>query len=466
MKRRRFITDSAQGIAALSLAAQFPELFADPGKTNVLFVSIDDMSDWAGPFGTANQKVFTPGLDKLAAMGTTFTRAYCAAPACGPSRNAVMSGVHPINYSDDGWGHFRQYAGNSVVIPQLFKDAGYKVLGAGKLFHGAFTKDDRAEFENPSVEPAMWNEYKNFPPDPLVAQMEKSAKIKFGPLYSDNEEGMPDRQILRWAQQQISQTHDRPFFLGVGFYRPHLPWFLPQRFFDLYPLDQIRIPDVPIDDLADIPQKGQDLSLKGDDHRTILSEGNWAKAIQAYLASMTFADDCLLQLLNSLEASPHKDQTLIVLWTDHGWHLGEKLGWRKFKLWERATKVPLIFAGPGVAKGAKNNSVVSLMDVRPTLVDLAFGQTVSSEFGVSLREHLSNPAKPLNRPVVTAWGKPEDRHVTVRTDRWRYILYSDGTEELYDHDADPKEHFNLLATEKSKSLLQDTVRALKAVVGR
>jgi arylsulfatase A-like enzyme len=181
MKRRRFIADSAQGIAAFSLAAQFPELFAQPGKTNVLFISIDDMSDWAGPFGTANQKVFTPGLDKLAAMGTTFTRAYCAAPACGPSRNAVMSGVHPINYSDDGWGQFRQYAGDSVVIPQLFKDAGYKVLGAGKLFHGAYSKDDRVEFDNPSIEPSMWNEYKNLPPDTQVAAMERSSAITFGP---------------------------------------------------------------------------------------------------------------------------------------------------------------------------------------------------------------------------------------------------------------------------------------------
>jgi arylsulfatase A-like enzyme len=173
-----------------------------------------------------------------------------------------------------------------------------------------------------------------------------------------------------------------------------------------------------------------------------------------------------LQLLNSLEAGPHKDNTLVVLWTDHGWHLGEKLGWRKFKLWERATKVPLIFAGPGVARGAKNNSIVSLMDIRPTLADLSLGRSVTSQFGNSLREHLKDPAKDLNRPVVTAWGKADDRHVTVRSDRWRYILYSDGTEELYDHDVDPKEQVNLLAGAASRRLLQDVVRQLRTVIGR
>lgn len=377
-----------------------------------------------------------------------------------------MSGVHPLRYSDDGWGHFRQYSGDTPVIPEIFMKEGYSVLGAGKLFHGAYSNDERVEFDNPNVDPAMWTAYKNLPPDTQVASRESRGKISFGPLYSDNEEAIPDRQILRWAQDQLSLNHAKPFFLGVGFFRPHLPFFVPQRFFDMYPLDQIKIPDVPVDDLSDVPAKGQALSLGNRDHQTITAAGNWAKVIQAYLASLTFADDCVLQLLNTLESSTHRDTTLIVLWSDNGWHLGEKLGWRKFKLWERATKVPLIMAGPGIARGVINSSVVSLMDIKPTLADLALGKIVPSEFGISLREHVSSPGKILNRPVVTAWGTSNDRHVSVRTDRWRYILYSDGTEELYDHDVDPKEHINLLADESSKRLLINPVKALRAVIGR
>lgn len=467
MKRRSFLEVGAKGAAILGLSKAFPEILAQAGNKNILFISIDDMSDWAGPFGTANQKVYTPGIDKLAAMGTTFTKAYCAAPACGPSRTALMTGVHPLGYFDEGWGPFNQYAKPEQAIPKIFLDAGYKVLGTGKLFHGQYDYEDpNIGFKDPSVDPNMWSDYKNLPADPLIKDGHMGSKIVWGPLYSNDEEAMPDRQILRWAQDRLLENHGKPLFLGVGFYRPHLPWFVPQRFFDMYPLEGIKIPDVPFHDLEDVPAPGRSMSLASKDHQIITGEGNWAKAIQAYLASMSFADDCLLQLLDSLEKGPNKDNTMIVLWTDHGWHLGEKLGWRKFKLWERATKVPLIFAGPGIAKGAKNDSVVSLMDVKPTLTEMALGQTTTSEYGISLRGHLSSPGQNKSRPVVTAWGPANDRHVSVRSDRWRYIQYADGSEELYDHDADPKEHINLLAQESSKALLAGTVSALRAVIGR
>lgn len=464
--RRKFLRGSAYSAAMISLSNALKMANAQGDKKNVLFISIDDMSDWAGPFGTSYQTVHTPGIDKLAAMGTTFTRAYCAAPACGPSRTAVMSGVHPLGYSDEGWGPFRNYVGNTKVIPQLFKDAGYNVMGAGKLFHGIYSKDEKVEWQDQNYEAGIWSNYYKMPPDP---QIHPNYNFSWGPLYSGNEESMPDRKILRWAKDRLSEQQTDPFFLGVGFYRPHLPWFVPQKYFDMYPLDGIRVPDVPLFDLNDVPAKGRALSLGPDgkgDHANVIAKGEWKKAVQAYLASITFADNCLLELINTFQASPHKDNTIIVLWTDHGWHLGEKLGWRKFKLWERATKVPLLMAGPGIAAGVKNDNIVSLMDVKPTLTDLAMGMTTTSEHGTSLKSVLQNPNIKTDRKAVTSWGDGNDRHVSVRSGRWRYILYSDGSQELYDHSVDPKEHVNLLSKDSAAAKLAGVVSSLRSVVGK
>ena len=431
-------------------------------QKNILFISIDDLNDWGGPFQSSYQKVFTPGLDKLASMGTTFSKAYCAAPACGPSRTSLMSGLHPKQFSDDGWKNFREYVGNNKVLPEIFKENGYNVYGCGKLFHGQHDyNQENVPWRDINYESKLWTEYMAFPGDPTIYEKIKDERFIYGAHYP-NEEDMPDRKILKWAKSILARKQEKPFFLGVGFYRPHLPWLVPKKYFDMYPLEGIQVPNVPAHDLSDVPPIGVNMATGGaQDHKRITGRNEWKNAIQGYLASITFADNCLLELLGALEASGYQDNTLIVLWSDHGWHLGEKLGWRKFKMWERATKVPLMFAGPGIQRNVTCETVVSLMDVLPTLTDMALGKTFFSERGSSLKNVLANPRRIEERYALTSTGPSNQRHYTVRSSRWRYIQYSDGSQELYDHINDPNEWFNLLNKESSRSKLLDVVQNLK-----
>lgn len=471
INRREFIGTSIGAGVTIALGSSLQQIAQASAKgKNILFISIDDLNDWGGPFGTAYQKVYTPGIDLLSSMGTTFTKAYCGAPACGPSRNSLMTGLHPMNMPDQGWEPFYKYTGRENSIPQIFKDGGYHVMGGGKLFHGHHNhKDPNIPWQDTN-DPGVWDEYFKTPDDPTVFEKvnKDHSHFVFGSHYPGNEESMPDRKTLKWAKDKLAANYGKPFFLGVGFYRPHLPWLVPQKYFDMYPLDKIVIPEAPFHDLEDVPEKGKDLS-GGSDHRRMLKDNEWKKAIQGYLASITFADNCLLELLNSLNASKHKDNTLIVLWTDHGWHLGEKLGWRKFKLWERATKVPMIFAGPGVAKNVKNDNVVSLMDIKPTITDMLLDNKKPSQYGESMKALLSNPTRREDRAAVTSVSESGDgskKAFSVRNARWRYIEYSDGTAELYDHHADAQEHFNLLAKESSKKHLDSIVAMLKSKAGK
>lgn len=472
--RRDFIGTTIGAGITIALGANFRQIAEASAKgKNILFISIDDLNDWGGPFGTAHQKVYTPGIDLLSSMGTTFTRAYCAAPACGPSRNSLMTGVHPLNMNNKGWEPFYTYAPRENSIPQIFKNGGYHVMGGGKLFHGQHDhRDPNIPWLDKANDPGVWHEYFKTPDDPTVYGKvnapEGHGHFVFGAHYPGNEEQMPDRKTLKWAKDKLAANYTKPFFLGVGIYRPHLPWLVPKKYFDMYPLDKIVKPEVPFHDLEDVPDKGKDRS-GGSDHKRMLQGNEWRKAIQGYLASVTFADNCLLELIQALNASKYKDNTLIVLWTDHGWHLGEKLGWRKFKLWERAAKVPLIFAGPGVAKGVKNDNVVSLMDIKPTITDMLLDNKKGSQFGESMKSLLATPARREDRSAVTAFSENDDgtkKAFSVRNARWRYIEYSDGSAELYDHDTDPKEHFNLLAREKSRDQLKSVVAMLKSKAGR
>ena len=251
---------------------------------------------------------------------------------------------------------------------------------------------------------------------------------------------MADTKITDWAVDFLAKEHDKPFFLAVGLFRPHLPWFAPKKYFDVYPLDEIRLPKVPEDDLDDIPPLGRRIA-GGGDHRKVLATDNWEKAVQGYLACITYTDGQIGRLLDALDKSPHKENTIIVLWSDHGWHLGEKQHWRKFALWEEATRVQFIVAAPGVTTAdSECPRTVSLLDIYPTVADLC-GLPLDADLeGRSLKGLLKDPAAVWDRPVVTTYGR--NNHA-VRNEQWRYIRYSDGTEELYDHDADPNEWTNV-----------------------
>ena len=436
--RRDFLV--AMGAAFLLLGSVFrSHAFAVDSPQNVLFIGIDDLNDWIGCLG-GNPDVKTPNIDRLAARGVLFTSAHCAAPACNPSRAALMTGIRPstsgVYHNPQPW---RKSAvlEKAVTLPQHFMAHGYRVMGSGKMFHGAFP------------DPQSWHEYwpsktRQSPSSPMpsgrpLSGIPKTAHFDWGPVDADKTE-MGDWKVADYVISQLKKKHGSPFFLACGIYRPHLPWYVPQEYFDLYPLDKITLPMIKEDDLDDVPPIGREMS-GGRDHRNVMKYDQWRKAVQGYLASISFTDECVGRVLDALDRSDYAENTIIVFWADHGWHLGEKLHWRKFALWEEATHNPLVFVVPGVTQpNQRCTRPVSLMDIYPTLVDLC-GLTPQEQLeGQSLRPLLENPQRAWARPALTTHGK--DNH-SIRSERWRYIRYSDGTEELYDHQKDKLEWKNI-----------------------
>ncbi|MDP6443590.1 MAG: sulfatase, partial [Pirellulaceae bacterium] len=253
---------------------------------------------------------------------------------------------------------------------------------------------------------------------------------------------MGDGRMVAWAKRFLRQRHDKPFFLATGVFRPHLPWYAPREYFELYPLDEIALPEVPPDDLADVPPAGRKIAeYRGDEWKYVRDQQRWREAVQAYLASISFADALVGQLLRALDESPYAENTIVVLWSDHGWHLGEKHHWHKFTLWEEATRVPLIIAAPGVTtRGSRTSQPVGLIDLYPTLVDLCDLPANNRLDGVSLSGLLSDSSAKSQRPALTSHGRGSH---AVRSQRYRFIRYADGSEELYDHRNDPHEWTNL-----------------------
>jgi len=408
---------------------------ATKARPNVLFIAVDDLNDWIGALG-GYAGVKTPHLDRIAARGVTFTRAYCSAPACNPSRASLLTGIRPstsgVYHNNQPW---RAAMPGAVTLPQHFMAAGYSVRGGGKIYHGAYP------------DPASWQEYfvqqRDPKPDGKRSRKDvgsKSRPFGWGPLDIDDSE-MADAKVVDWATAELATKSEQPFFLAVGIYKPHLDWNVPQKYFDLYPLADVQRPIVPEDDLADVPALGRAIAKPQGDHRKMLEGDYWESAVQAYLASISFADAQIGRLLDALESGPNADDTIVVLWGDHGWHLGEKEHWRKFALWEEATRVPLFISVPGVTSpGTRSDRTVSLLDLYPTLVELCGLPPREELEGRSIAPLLPDPAAEWDHPVVTTHGR--DNHA-VRNERWRYIRYSDGSEELYDHKQDPREWTNL-----------------------
>lgn len=406
---------------------------AAASKPNVLFIAVDDLNHWVGHL-KRNEQTITPNLDRLASMGVSFSHAYCAAPACNPSRAALMSGMRP---STTGIYHnandYRPHIPSERTLNSWFRANGYRVTGAGKIYHGRFER-----FED-------WDDYLKRP------------KIENKGAYSSSNYNGVNWSILRGDDRSVADyftvsycinalkkdRSDKPFFLACGIYRPHMPWSVPKKYFDMHPLKDIQLPPYREDDLDDIPRLGVKTAKPGGDHKSIREGNAWKEAIQAYLASVTFADAQLGRLLDAFEASPHSRNTIVVLWGDHGWHLGEKHHWRKFALWEEATRAPLIWVAPNVTPQDKIcDRTVDFMSIYPTLCELTGLEKPGHLDGRSIVQLLRNPDSEWDLPAVTTHGR--NRHA-VRTERWRYIRYEDGTEELYDHKVDPYEWTNLAA---------------------
>ena len=438
--RRDFL--AMAGLAMLSFGSGACGQKTQQAKPNVLFIAVDDLNDWIGCLG-GHPDSRTPNIDRLAQRGVLFTHAYCAAPACGPSRAAVMTGIRPATsgvYTNNQPFRLSPVLANAVTLPQYFMAHGYSAKGSGKIYHGIHP------------DPDSWDEYwpsklQSRPPDPMppsthVRGIPQAAHFDWEPL-GEPPEAMGDWQVAGWVTGQIGRAHDKPFFLACGFYRPHLPWYVPQQYFDQYPLDSIALPEVNDNDLDDIPPAGRKVAKPQGDHTKVLKYGQWRKAVQGYLASIAFADECVGRVLDALDASPHRDNTVIVLWSDHGWHLGEKLHWRKFALWEEATHNVLMFSVPGrTAPGGRCDTPVNLLDIYPTLVDLCGLEPKPDLEGENLTPHLLNPNAVRDRASLTTLA--QNTH-SVRTKQYRYIRYADGSEELYDHAVDPLEWNNLAA---------------------
>lgn len=413
----------------------------EAARPNVLFIAVDDLNDWVASLG-GHPHARTPAIDRLAARGVLFERAYCSAPACNPSRASLLAGLRPtttgVYHNNQPW---RPAMPDAVTLPRRFLDAGYSVAGGGKIFHGG------------QNDPASWEEYFPQPRDPLpggrpLSGIPRTAHFDWGPVDVEDE-AMGDHKVVDWAIEYLARPHAKPFFLAVGIYRPHLPWYVPPCHFEPFPPEEVALPKVQGDDLEDVPEAGRRMARMRD-HRRVTESGNWHRAVSGYLASMAFADAMVGRLLEALDAGPHARNTVIVLWGDHGWHLGEKKHWRKFALWEEATRVPLIIVRPGMeSAGRRCRRTVSLLDLYPTLVELAGIEAPPELEGRSLVSLLDDPETSWDRPVLTTHGRGNH---AVRDERWRYIRYADGSEELYDHERDPMEWRNLAAQPEHAAL--------------
>jgi arylsulfatase A-like enzyme len=450
-------------------------------RSNVLFIVADDLNAWIGALGR-NPDVKTPNIDALAARGVLFSHAYCAAPYCNASRMSVFTGCLPPTTGIYQNEQFWDVPDRRPTFVEMLRDSGYYTFGAGKVFHGVFDYARAGRERSPMAgwreienRPYLWDDFRTNFADPLPDERPLNQLFDFrdfasvppmyhhfdwGPLPDDRLDMMPDAAVSRAVIEFLHEPARRPFFCAAGLYKPHLPWHVPKRFFDLYDPARIALPLVKEDDLDDVPQIGRDWALSPRDHELVTSRGQWRNAVQGYLASINYCDHVVGEIVAALDASGSADNTAIVLWGDNGFHLGEKLHWRKFVLWEEATRVPLIFVPPGSRGGhARVHEPVSLVDIFPTILQLCAIPLPHSLDGESLLPLMSSPGYERSKPAIMTWGRGNH---SIRTSQWRLTRYVDGTEELYDHRTDPYEWTNLAHVPELNAIRQELSRWIPA----
>jgi len=407
-------------------------------RPNVLFISIDDLNDWIGCYG-GHPQVQTPNIDRFAEQGLLFSNAHCQAPICNPSRVSLILGQLP---STTGMyflqPNFRTVESmkDSETLFQYFRRHGYYLSTMGKVFHG---KVDTISFDH--VEPSSgWRR----PKERLRYKLPGSVRAWDWGETDVPDEDQLDYHTAQWAAEELPRLAQRtePFFLAIGFHLPHVPIYASKKWFDLYPLDEVQLPDTKADDRDDLSEYAKRLTVNptGPRHEWMVESGEWRHAVRAYLAANSFVDHLVGKVLDGLEASGEADNTVVILWSDHGFHLGEKQRWAKRTLWEESSKVPLIISAPGMVRGETTNRPVGLIDLFPTLTELCGLPLNPKNEGVSLKPLLVNPEARWERLAITTFGP--NNH-SARSERWRYIRYDDGSEELYDVIADPNEWTNL-----------------------
>lgn len=415
---------------------------------NVLFIAVDDLNTM---LGSLDGPAKTPNMDKLSAMGVSFTNAHCQAPLCGPSRASLMTGLRPSTTGiygmvpDDKIRSENPETNDIIMLPEYFKQNGYHTMGIGKLFHihapeGMFDESGgRVKGFGPYPdERFVWDGFGT-----SDRKIYGRTSTDWG-AFPEFDSLMPDHDSVNWALERLNKEQDKPFFMGVGFLRVHVPLYVPQKWFDLYPLDSIKTMPYLKNDLDDVPDVAKminDLPMMPSTEWAI-ETGEWPKIIQAYLACISYVDHEIGRLLTALENSAHADNTIIVLWSDHGYRLGEKSTFAKHALWDVATKVPLIFSAPQLPKGKKIDQPVELLSIYPTLLELTGLPSYERNEGKSLVPiMLGTSTAPY--VAITTFGM--NNH-SVKSERYRYIQYEDGGQELYDHQVDPNEFVNLAST--------------------
>lgn len=453
MRRATYLLFAFMMMSALAQSNRIPSEISDT-KPNVLFIAVDDLNDWVGCMG-GHRQTKTPNMDRLAKEGTLFLNAHCQAPICGPSRASVMTGLYPsttgtyLQINDINIQNANPAARKAVLMPDYFERQGYKTMGAGKIYHQGDKAKSFDEFSggsNMGPKPK-----KRFKWDPKAMGLKGFTQTDWG-AYPERDDQMPDYKTAAFAVEKLSQKHEKPFFLAAGFCRPHVPWYCPQKWFDMHPLETIQTPAYKPDDMNDVPEIGKRIA-----HVPMMPTTEWAiknhewkKMVQAYLACITFVDAQIGKVLDALDKSEYADNTIVVLWADHGYHLGEKNRFAKQAIWERDTRTVLMFKVPGAAKGQTCDMSVQLVDIYPTLLELCGLDSNSQNDGHSLVPLLKNPNALWDHLAVSAYGVG---NWSVRDRTHRYIVYEDGSEELYDMINDPHEWTNIAKLPESESII-------------
>jgi arylsulfatase A-like enzyme len=438
--------------------------FAAAPRPNVLFIAIDDQNDWIGYLG-GHPLAKTPHIDRLAERGTAFMNAHIQSPLCNPCRTSLMLGLRPTTtgvYGLAPWFRNLDEWKDRVALPQHFKAHGYKTYTCGKIYHGgaggpakrAVEFDVGGKAGGIGVKPPQ----KLIPPTP----MGNHPLMDWG-VFPHRDEDKGDYQVASWTIEQLRNAPaDQPFFMAAGFFLPHVPCYATQKWFDLYPDDDSVLPVIREDDRADTPRFSWYLHWNLPEPRLkwVRENNQWRNLVRSYLACTSFVDAQIGRLLDALQETGLADNTIVVVWGDHGWHLGEKAITGKNTLWDRSTRVPLVFAGPGVTAGQRCSRPAELLDIYPTLVELC-GLTPRNDLeGISLVPQLQDADAPRERPAITSHNQGNHG---VRSERWRYIHYADGSEELYDMQNDPHEWTNLAGQPEFAAVIEQHKKWLPTI---
>ena len=390
-------------------------------QPNVVMISIDDLNDWTGFLG-GHPDVSTPNMDSLASRARNFTNAHCAVPVCSPSRISVMSGTAPTTHGSYEIGpRYEELSALHDVptIQRYFKDHGYYTLAGGKVLHHGFTGRLSG-----AIDQSLGRKKSPRPRKAMNRPSSWSGAWDWGEYPEENAQ-MADHQLALDSVQILQSDLKKPFFLSVGFYRPHVPLFVPPCWFQKYDIESIHLPNIPRWDLDDVPKNFLNINsyAVAPTHAEVLEYGKQRELTQAYLASISFVDACVGLVVDALQASQYAKNTYVVLWSDHGFHLGEKNHWAKRTLWEESTRVPLLISGPEIFPDVPCEQSVSLIDIYPTLVDLCGLSRNENLEGLSLVPQLEDPRTVREKPAIISsyFGNH-----AIRSRDWRLIVYENG----------------------------------------